>query len=849
MKMRPLSAPVHAVEKEILPRPLSAVPARTTPYPSTEETETGQAQWQARTLEMLAMGSKRGCPLPPPRYLLEKVVEDDAQSTKVDSDQDNDLHPAVNGDAIANPMDAKRRAGLKKLSKKTEVFLPDVQEVITRLRSGNEGFCKQEMDKINQAFLRFKDDDAPEVHKDALPTILRHLGYAQIDLNRIREMADTITTYPVLEKSDFISFMEQHANYEFSMYRNIFETFDEDNSGSLDSQELVPFLSTLGITPLRSVVKEAIEMVDIDGSGSLDFEETVILINVYKHSEGFTMDQINELVNVYRLEHEEHLEDSGIPIAHKQVSLPAEKLSSLLVKYFGPTAAVMSEELQREIKGVGRKAADGSVEPTIELNFQEALLWARKLRDKEFESYRDAFNKFDIDGSNTIDRQELGLAIKTLGFTLKNEAIEEMITEAITRGDWGSMPEGGIAAIQELDYDNFVHFMRILQETDGFTKKEMALVTATFNKFDDDGSGDIDVIELGDMLRHLGHAAAIEEVRKMHAMVDLNGSGALDFREFIRFLRLYREDEIIHIKDFFEEFSEGYSEDAVVKSDSMGEAMEFLMSKHEGLEGSPPLDPDIFYRKGEDVGLEEFTDIADAVREAMVADVRKAAGYSPQDVTGYKQTWEAFDSKKQASLKLGEAAQLLMQMGFELRSAQEQQMLKEQIDKACRAALEANAEGVIMGQVNFWVFLQLLRALNRREDEDSERRLMEAAAVSRFSTQEVNEFNEVFASCLEREQVQAEEQSDTVQVVQSSRKTISRGGLMKLLRSMGMCLEGTQRSALDKKLQSMMTTPPEDGSVAKLSVDFPNFIRLMRWMMESDFGGIMSCAEKQSKGR
>lgn len=745
---------------------------------------------------------------------------------------------------MANPMDAKRRAGLKKLKMKTEVFLPDVQEVITRLRSGTEGFCQQELDKINQAFLRFKDDDAPEVHKDQLPVILRHLGYAQIDLAKIREMADTITTYPVLEKSDFITFMEQHAIYEYQMYKNIFETFDADNSGSLDAAELVPFLQTLGITPLRSVVKESIEMVDTDGNGTLDFEETIILVNVYKHSEGFTMDQINELVNVYRLEHEEHLGDD-VPIMHnKQVALPADKLSSLLVKYFGPSAAVMSEELQKEIKGVGRKG-DGSVEPPVELNFQEALLWARKLRDKEFESYREAFHKFDADGSGAIDRQELGLAIKTLGFTLKNEAIEEMIGEAVTRGDWGTMPEGGIAAIEELDYDNFVHFMRILQETDGFTKKEMTFITATFNKFDDDQSGDIDVIELGDMLRHLGHAASMEEVRRMHAMVDLNGNGALDFREFIRFLRLYREDELIAIRDIFEDLSGGLEEPAVIKASAMEEAVNLLICKHERLEGAPPIDPNA-YLTGEDVGLEEFTEIADTIREEMVANTRKAAGYSPPDVTRYRQTWDSFNTKGQESLKAGEAAQLLMQMGFELRSAQEQQMLKEQIDKACRTALEANAEGVIMGQVNFWVFLQLLRSLNRREDEDSERRLMEAAAVSRFSTQEVNEFNEVFDSCWEREQVQAEEEGGTMQ---SCRKTISRGGLMKLLRGMGMRLEGPQRASLDQKLQSMMPSPPEDGSAAKLFIDFPSFIRLMRWMMESDFGGIMSAAAQQGKSK
>lgn len=808
--------------------------------------ESEQAAWQARTLELLAAGSKRGCPLPTPRYMLEKVVQDDEKST-AESEQDDETRAAdKESDAPLNPMEAKRRAGLKKLKTKTEVFLPNIQEVINRLRSGTEGFCQLELDKINQAFLRFKDDDAPEVHKDSLPMILQHLGYAQIDPVKVREMADTITTYPVLERSDFITFMEQHASFEYQVYQNIFETFDEDKSGSLDATELVPFLQTLGITPLRSVVKESIDMVDTDGNGTLDFEEAIILVNVYKHSEGFTMDQINELVNVYRLEHEEHIEENDVPIMHiKQVSLPADKLSSLLVKYFGPSAAVMSEELQKEIKGVGRKG-DGSVEPPVELNFQEALLWARKLRDKEFESYRDAFFKFDTDSSGSIDRQELALAIKTLGFTLHNDAIEEMIMEAVTRGDWGQMPEGGIAAIEELDYDNFVHFMRILQETDGFTKREMTAITATFNKFDDDQSGDIDVIELGDMLRHLGHAASMEEVRRMHAMVDLNGNGALDFREFIRFLRLYREDELRAIRDIFEDLSEGL-DNPVIKADVMEEAIKILVSKHERLEDAPPIDLTT-YLTGEDVSLAAFTKLADQVREMMVGDSRKAAGYSPLDVTRYRQTWEAFNTKQHASLKLGEAAMLLMQMGFELKSAKEQQMLKEQIDKACRAAFEARAEGVVQGQVNFWVFLQLLRALNRREDEDSERRLMEAAAVSRFSTQEVNEFNEVFDSCWEREQV-SEEQSDGPQLMQSCRKTISRAGLMKLLRVMGMRLEGPQRTVLDQKLQSMMPSPPEDGSAAKLCIDFPGFIRLMRWMMESDFGGIMSAAEKQTKGK
>ncbi|CAE7367685.1 unnamed protein product, partial [Symbiodinium sp. KB8] len=167
------------------------------------------------------------------------------------------------------------------------------------------------MERINTAFqrhllaVRDRDPDNPEIHKDELPKVLMHLGYTQIHDARVRDLADGITRYPMLEKAEFITFMEKHVEYELHAFRDIFERFDADGNGCLDAGELHVFLSSLGFTPLRSIIREWVSTCGVfrmrlqDGNGTLDFEETVILMHVYRHSEGFTLDELQELTAAF----------------------------------------------------------------------------------------------------------------------------------------------------------------------------------------------------------------------------------------------------------------------------------------------------------------------------------------------------------------------------------------------------------------------------------------------------------------------------------------------------------------------------------------------------------------------
>lgn len=57
-----------------------------------------------------------------------------------------------------------------------------------------------------------------------------HLGYTQISDERCKSLADSISQYPMLEKNEFIIFMEKHVEYELQAFKEIFERFDVDGS-------------------------------------------------------------------------------------------------------------------------------------------------------------------------------------------------------------------------------------------------------------------------------------------------------------------------------------------------------------------------------------------------------------------------------------------------------------------------------------------------------------------------------------------------------------------------------------------------------------------------------------------
>mmetsp|Transcript_70472 Transcript_70472/g.82106 ORF Transcript_70472/g.82106 Transcript_70472/m.82106 type:complete len:248 (+) Transcript_70472:92-835(+) len=67
-------------------------------------------------------------------------------------------------------------------------------------------------------------------------------------------------------------------NEQIARLKEVFEYFDEDNSGSIDAGELVNVFASMGQDVTEDEMREMIDQVDEDGSGQIEFEEFLMLM-------------------------------------------------------------------------------------------------------------------------------------------------------------------------------------------------------------------------------------------------------------------------------------------------------------------------------------------------------------------------------------------------------------------------------------------------------------------------------------------------------------------------------------------------------------------------------------------
>ena len=79
-----------------------------------------------------------------------------------------------------------------------------------------------------------------------------------------------------------------------------------------------------------------------------------------------------------------------------------------------------------------------------------------------------------------------------------------------------------------------------------------------FNSLDDDGSGSIGIDELEDPLIGLGFADTREEVQELVDVVDEDGSGMIEFGEFLSIIKNSDSNEkTAKINNFFKDMTNG----------------------------------------------------------------------------------------------------------------------------------------------------------------------------------------------------------------------------------------------------------------------------------------------------
>jgi len=733
-----------------------------------------------------------------------------------------------------------------------------IKEVLAEHMARPGSFSAEELRRMQAVFMRFRADDNNEVEKEVLHEIFSHLGYLRVTEEDVSRLADQVTPYATLDFEEFVLLAEKYAYHEFTQFKVIFDSVDLDGNGDLDSDEIMGLMTQLGITPLQKVLEEALQVVDDNCDGKINFEEFVHLMAVYRVTEGFSAAEVEELKAVFD---RFALRAPAVGSQPGDVQIRSSSLTEAMLHMFGPQAMKLALKLSEQLRSMG-----GPMQQEQGLNFSEFLVWARILREKELEEYKRQFAEFKQEDEETVKWSDMAKVLQAYGYMPLNETLQDLQEQLDSDRN------------QEMDFNEFVELMATFRKNDGFTRAKAAELKSLFMAHDADHSGELYTFELLDLLRHLGHPTTVSQVRRYVSEVDFNNSGAVDFREFLRLMRLMRERELVHLKKIFE----SHAFNGVLTSTNLEQALKVAGRAWEESVLGPILHAAMESQAEKATfDFDAFLSLSDQCRTDTTRARLKCCSFSTEEVNKFRESFDNFDVDGHGFIDNHGLANLLRELGIPLNTRDDQRQIIQQIDVAkvkVRSLIgETEAKEILDKDpgTNFWVFVQLMRMLHDSSDLKEEKHEEKLRDCTGFMPKEVEDFRQVFDNwCriearlgptlrgppprqkLDPHEVALKHAFRRSQLLHTAPKQsvnegptdISQEVLYRLLKSIGLELMQDTKRALSSRILAINQKAiasnldiggagikaPEDLS----RLNFDTFLQLMRWMMDTNFVAI-----------
>jgi len=517
------------------------------------------------------------------------------------------------------------------------------------------------------------------------------------------------------------------------------------------------------------------------------------------------------------------------------------------VQAFGLHVSEFADAFETRMKngaGLQKSSFQGPDGPSkVEmLTFPEFLIFARKTREASMKALiarcpalakrhnsplqgEDAveFETFDKDGDGKIGMEEIKEKMQEMGYT----ALKQNITEILLEVD----KDGNL----ELDFNEFFDFSLIYREREGFSKNSVDEMKAVFLKYDNDGSGEISCVELGDLFRHLGYRANPDELYSFVVQVDENGSQQLDFREYLKLMRLHREAELKKIRV-------GFSENKCEGKDTM-------KSQHVEL-ALESMDYELPERLRDDVGamgeldFDDLVAVIDASRTDIIARERKKAGFTDDRIAILQSMFDRFDKDGSGEIDTLELMDILREFDWMPSNKKEQEALVKKIANARALTIEAGVTDIGgEGDIVFWTFVQLCRILETEQESEEEEMMDKLMRELQFSPRELDEFKEVFMARIKEVAERDGEEPPQGPGGKKVQPGLPKVDVKRLIRALGVSLTGENKDKLDAQLVILNCA----ADTAKL--EFSGFLRMMRWIMDTDFGGVAKAPPKDKDAK
>lgn len=666
-------------------------------------------------------------------------------------------------------------------------------------------FSVADIKRFQTAFKRFKVPDTMELHTDDVTPCLDYLGHMMVTKDITEPLFKQVTGFDYFDFDEFLTFLALFIPQELGEFRKVFDKYDENQNGMIDVDEVRKLLIDLGYLPIHETILEAFSIANPDNHGQLNFRDFVTFLTFYRKYEGFSTKQVAEMQDIFSRSVGEHGD-----------TMPVSLLANSLVQVYGVHVASIAHEMEdnlmtgrgmhKSVFGDDDRGAKSSFKAEG-LSFSEFLVLARKTREAACERLKidclgdgpAAVFAFSDERNGKICADEVRLCLQAMGYTALRQNLDEILREVDKDGD------------RQLEFAEFFDFMLLYKQREGFRKSDLEWMRYLFHEFDADKNNELDALELAEIIRELGYRSTLDEIRVLLQQVDINSNQLLDFPEFMRLMRLHRENELKGIMQVFLPLA-GHERGLIP-----GNAVRCA------LEGMGYKAPKGMSKDRTRYNFDSFVEIVDQCRAAKVKAEKKKAGFSDAKIEHFLCLFTELDRDNCGIIAERELRELLREFDWEPKTVQDQQSMVKKIEQA-----RLKAEAVVGGSdrvaaggsngVTFWTMVQLFRVLETERDKEEQQRMNSLREKLNFTQKEVEDFRMVYVE--KRKAIAKESECEHMP------DGLPRSTIRRLLYLIGVEVKGEKKVQLDKELDRV-------GCIDEGRLDFFGFLELMRFVLDS----------------
>lgn len=547
-----------------------------------------------------------------------------------------------------------------------------------------------------------------QVFCDELPRGLELCGFVGIKKEWVQSERDKVTKSATMELEEFLEFVKGYEVLQEKAHKDAFLEADLDQSGTVESAELAEVLEKLHIEPMTHVLDEVIREVDEAGHGELVYEEFKHLMDLLILREGFTSSEYDQFMEMFaRFDRD----NCG--------KIDAQEFHAVL-NWLGYAMTV--EDLLPIMK-------DSNVKLTGVMNHREYLRCLRKVREHELQKVRRVLATISgqsTNGTICLQQSDVPVVLKQLGYDMwDNQAISEAASEA------------GLRGMSTLDLSALWRLLLVYRQREGMRNEELQSIDAAFRRNDQDGSGELNSLEVPSAVRDLGYKVSFEAMQSVLRQVDVDDSHRLEPRQFRKMVRMLQERDMVCFQQAFDE-----RDPCSLKVITMTEAVQAFAGL--GFEDKGylrnvdmplPL-PGIGAVVPRDGFLRACQKHCRATREA----IKRNGGWTDPEVQELRSFFKRYDLDGSGRVTKNELIQLVEDVVPELA--------KERSKRPQLLALLREADQEATGSLDFAAFLKLLGLFSAFKDKERLRKEQQAIQETGFTNQEVAESRELFLNSL-----------------------------------------------------------------------------------------------------